>query len=66
MKEGLVDLDTSVMSHIGEKRLTKETCSINIKFPNYDSVKNVYNNDNNYLFNNFSNIKRAANPYDCG
>jgi hypothetical protein len=62
-KEGL-DIDLPVLNATDDKGIA-DTCSINIKFPKYDSVKNLYTNDNNFLYNNFNNIKRSANPKDC-
>jgi len=50
-----------------------EACNTNIQFPNpvyYTNEKNEkiiygYNNENNYIYNNFSNILKAANPEIC-
>lgn len=65
VKEGLLDLDPPILNRVNDTTPKSENCNINIKFPNYDSVTNTYNNNNNYIFNNFSNIKKAANPDAC-
>lgn len=65
IKEGLLDLDPPVLNRVNDTTPKNENCNINIKFPNYDSATNTYNNNNNYIFNNFSNIKKAANPDVC-
>lgn len=64
IKEGLTDTFDTALNQTGDKAVI-EKCSINIKFPNYDSINKVYNNDNDYIFNNYQNIKRAANPDVC-
>jgi hypothetical protein len=63
-KEGYSEDYDIALNNTGDKAIV-EKCSINIKLPNYDAVKNVYNNDNDYIFNNYQNIKRAANPDVC-
>lgn len=53
------------LARLSEDKEKPSKCNINIQFPNYDPVLNLYNNDNNFLFNNFSNIKKSANPDEC-
>lgn len=67
IKEGLLDLDPPILTQIKSKdeKPSSDNCNINIKFPNYDTVNNLYNNNNNYIFNNFSNIIKTANPNSC-
>lgn len=65
VKEGLLDLDPPILNPVTGEKVKPEVCNINIKFPNYDIDKNLYNNNNNYIFNNYGNIEKAANPEIC-
>jgi hypothetical protein len=68
IKEGLLDLDPPILSQIKTKddeKTSSDSCNINIKFPNYDFEKNLYNNNNNYIYNNFSNILISADSTSC-
>jgi len=53
------------LAKIGDEKTKQNECNINIKFPNYNIEQKLYDNDNNYLVNNFINIERAANPLEC-
>lgn len=64
LPEGMSEAYDINLNKTSDKNVV-EKCSINIKFPNYDAVNNVYNNDNDYIFNNYQNIQRAANPDVC-
>ena len=35
---------------------SKCSFDVNVKFPKYDPIRNVYTNDNDFLYNNFQNI----------
>jgi hypothetical protein len=62
IKEGLLDISPT-LNEIGNK--STDTCNVNIKLPNYDIATGTYNNNNNFIVNNFSNIEKSANPSIC-
>ena len=56
VKESMVDIEPPALIQMNECEY-----SMNLISPYYDSEKNIYNNDNNFMYYNFENIKKIAN-----
>jgi len=56
VKEGMVDIEPPILNQMKECDY-----AMNLISPYYDAEKNLYNNDNNFMFYNFENIKKIAN-----
>jgi hypothetical protein len=55
-KEGMVDIEPPALIQMKECDY-----AMNLISPYYDAENNLYNNDNNFMFYNFENIKKIAN-----
>lgn len=64
VKEGLMSIDPPGLASVGKKE-KESSCNVNIKLPKYDYDKKIYINDNDYIFNNFQNIKKYADIDNC-